>query len=205
MEQSLNNIYAIILAAGESSRFGSPKQLADWQNGSLLQHTIDLATSLFNKNFFVVLGANAKKIKQTLDEQSVSLLINSNWKKGLSSSIETGLIALPESTQAVMLLLCDQPLLKKSSLKKLIELWQQQPERIVASEYQNSIGVPAIFPASMFSQLKSLSGDKGAKQVLMSNKEQLVTVALPEADMDIDTQEDFEYLKMQTNIYGSNL
>ncbi|MGV0005291.1 MAG: nucleotidyltransferase family protein [Candidatus Porifericomitaceae bacterium WSBS_2022_MAG_OTU9] len=199
MYSATKDIYAIILAAGESSRFGSPKQLADWQDNNLLQHAINITKSLFDKNIIVVLGANARLIQPRLNEGEITIETNNDWQSGISSSIRAGIKALPEDTKAVIILLCDQPLINKSSLKKLIDLWQQRSNSIVASEYQGTLGVPAIFPAAFFSQLESLQGDKGAKQLLMSMKEQVLTISIPEASIDIDTQNDFNHLKLQPN------
>jgi molybdenum cofactor cytidylyltransferase len=198
MYSRTKKIYAIILAAGQSSRFGSPKQLADWQDNSLLQHTINMTQPLFDKNIIVILGAHSERIQAKLDQSDISIAINNDWQLGLSSSIRAGINTLPANTEAVMILLCDQPLIKPSSLKKLIELWQQHPSAIVASEYQQSSGVPAIFPAAFFSQLKSLQGDQGAKKLLMSMQQQVLTIHVPEASIDIDTQHDFNHLKMQS-------
>jgi molybdenum cofactor cytidylyltransferase len=190
MYSRTKKIYAIILAAGQSSRFGSPKQLADWQDNSLLQHTINMTQPLFDKNIIVILGAHSERIQAKLDQSDISIAINNDWQLGLSSSIRAGINTLPANTEAVMILLCDQPL--------LIELWQQHPSAIVASEYQQSSGVPAIFPAAFFSQLKSLQGDQGAKKLLMSMQQQVLTIHVPEASIDIDTQHDFNHLKMQS-------
>jgi molybdenum cofactor cytidylyltransferase len=198
MYSRTKKIYAIILAAGQSSRFGSPKQLADWQDNSLLQHTINMTQPLFDKNIIVILGAHSERIQAKLDQSDISIAINNDWQLGLSSSIRAGINTLPANTEAVMILLCDQPLIKPSSLKKLIKLWQQHPSTIVASEYQQSSGVPAIFPAAFFSQLKSLQGDQGAKKLLMSMQQQVLTIHVPEASIDIDTQHDFNHLKMQS-------
>lgn len=200
MYSTTKNIYAIILAAGESSRFGSPKQLVNWQKNNLLQHAINITKSLFDNNIIVVLGANAGLIQSRLNESEITIETNNDWQSGISSSIQAGIKALPEDTEAVMILLCDQPLLEQSSLKKLIDLWQQRTNSIVASEYLDTLGVPAIFPATFFSQLESLQGDKGAKQLLMSMQEQVLTLSVPEAGIDIDTQNDFNDLKMQFNI-----
>ena len=132
MNNKPENVYAIILAAGASSRFGSSKQLADWQDSNMLQHTIKLAESFFNKNIFVILGANVDRIQSTLNKSDITIVLNTNWQEGISSSIRSGIKALPENTEAVMMLLCDQPLLKRTSLKKLIALWQQQSDAIIA-------------------------------------------------------------------------
>ncbi|GJM04092.1 MAG: 4-diphosphocytidyl-2C-methyl-D-erythritol kinase [marine bacterium B5-7] len=200
MDNATKNIYAIILAAGESSRFGSPKQLADWQEHNLLQHAINTTQLLFDKHIIVVLGANAELIQSRLDASKSNIETNNDWRSGISSSIRAGIKALPKDTEAAMILLCDQPLLEESSLKKLIDLWQQHRNFIVASEYQDTVGVPAIFPAAFFSQLEALQGDKGAKQLLISMKEHVLTISVPEASIDIDTQNDFNNLKMQFNI-----
>lgn len=199
MNSKFDNLYAIILAAGASSRFGSPKQLADWQDNHLLQHIIDITKIVFDKNIIVVLGANVEHIKSTLNKSDITVVENAEWQTGLSSSIRVGIKTLPEHTDAAMILLCDQPLIEKTSLKKLKEAWQRQPDKIIASEYHDTVGVPAIFPGNFFSRLESLQGDKGAKQLLISLKDQVHTVLLPEAGIDIDTLEDFEHLKMQLN------
>lgn len=199
MHSTLKNSYAIILAAGASLRFGSPKQLANWREHNLLQHSINILKSIFDKNIIVVLGANHKLIQSSLNENDITVILNKDWQTGMSSSIQMGIKTLPANADAAMILLCDQPLLKESSLKSLVNLWQQHKSFIVASAYKNIIGVPAIFPASFFLQLESLTGDNGAKQLLSSYKEQVLTVSIPEAAMDIDTQDDFNQLKMQSN------
>ena len=193
MYNAYKNFYAIILAAGESSRFGSPKQIADWKDSTLLQHTISITKSLFEKNIIVILGANSELIQPRLNESDITIAVNNDWQLGISSSIRAGIEALPEHTEAVMILLCDQPLLEASSLKKLVDLWQQRENSIVTSEYQNTLGVPAIFPASFFLQLKSLKGDKGAKELLMSMKEKVASIHIPEAAKDIDTKNDLMF------------
>lgn len=195
MLKKWNNIYSVILAAGSSSRFASPKQLLEWRGRNLVQHTLQLAQSLFYDRVVVVLGANASAIRATVSPTLATIVDNINWQQGMSTSIRTGIETLPKDTEAVMLLLCDQPLLKIGMLEKMVILWQQQPELIVASRYNNTIGVPAIFPTHLFPQLRSLNGDAGAKNILMSLQDHLITVAIPEAGIDIDTQDDFAHLQ----------
>ncbi len=191
-----NELYAIILAAGESSRFGSAKQLAIWQNDYLINYTINLANSIFDKKVIMVLGANAEMIKKTAKLQSVNVLINNDWQKGMSSSIKMGVLNLPKSAKGVMIFLGDQPLLKATSIKKLMTLYQQNPDNIIASEYENehgnTCGVPAIFPTSNYAELANLQGDIGARNLLKKHQSKLLTVSVPEAMIDIDTQKDLE-------------
>ena len=194
MNHSLDNTYAIILAAGNSSRFGPPKQLANWQDSNLIQHTLQLAQALFNERVIIVLGAHAAEIEQNLDQQSVNIVHNAHWQQGMSTSIRTGINALPENADSAMLMLCDQPLIDISSLRQLTTLWQQHPDSIVASEYQGTVGVPVLFPASIFAELKELSGDAGAKRILNERQDEVLTIPLPEAGTDIDTQKDLNNL-----------
>jgi molybdenum cofactor cytidylyltransferase len=113
----------------------------------------------------------------------------------MASSIRAAIQALPNSAKAVMLMLCDQPLITNVQLQSLVSAWQAAPEQIIASEYHQSIGVPAIFPASYFDQLLGLEGDKGAKSLLIKHQADLIRISLPEAEFDIDTLADFQHLQ----------
>lgn len=190
----MKNIHAIILAAGGSSRYGSPKQLLPWNGSTLLQHVIDQAQSVCNDNVDVVLGANAESIRATLCNESVDTIINNGWREGMASSIRAGINALPDTADAVLFLLCDQPMITHTTLSTLVDHWQNSPGSIVASRYQETNGVPAIFPRVFFNTLLALKGDRGAKQIINTNPDWLVTVPVPEAGIDIDTRDDLEVL-----------
>lgn len=190
-----DTLFAILLAAGGSSRFGSPKQLVKWRGSSLLEHTLQRLQALFGDQVIVVLGAYADAIRVTLQPTLATIIENVAWQEGMSTSIRAGVNALPEHVEAVMLSLSDQPLLETDVFERLIAVWKQQPGSIVASQYEDTIGVPAIFPACMFPTLKALSGDVGAKKILSSLSDQVITVNISEAGIDIDTKEDFHHIQ----------
>lgn len=194
MLAAIDNVHAIILAAGASSRMGSPKQLLIWQDRPLLAHAIDSARSVLAERIVVVLGANAETIKSAVDLNGISVMLNPDWADGMAGSIRAGIQVLPANASAVLLMLCDQPLISAAHLQNLLQAWQQAPERIVASQYAESFGVPAVLPAAFFSQLASLTGDRGAKPLMMQCQETLVRVPLQEAELDIDTQGDYQRL-----------
>lgn len=194
MTASIDQVYAVILAAGGSSRLGQAKQLLHWQNRTLLEHAIQNARSLLDGRVVVVLGADAESIVTTVDLDAVSAIVNTDWSEGMASSIRAGIKALPASATAVLFLLCDQPLIKPSHLQTLLNAWQNEPGRIVASQYQDSVGVPALFPAEFFGRLLELKGDQGAKRLLLEFGDRLLTRSLPEAGLDIDTRQDFDHL-----------
>jgi molybdenum cofactor cytidylyltransferase len=174
---------------------GQAKQLLEWQNRTLLEHALINAGVVFNDRLLVVLGAEAELIQSTINLAGATVIMNSDWQTGMASSIRAAIQALPNSAKAVMLMLCDQPLITDVQLQSLVSAWQATPEQIIASEYHQSIGVPAIFPASYFDQLLGLEGDKGAKSLLIKHQADLIRISLPEAEFDIDTLADFQHLQ----------
>ncbi|WP_020481316.1 nucleotidyltransferase family protein [Methylomonas sp. MK1] len=196
MLAAIDNVHAIILAAGASSRMGSPKQLLIWQDRPLLAHALTNAQSVLADRVVVVLGANAEAIKAAVDLDGISVALNPDWADGMAGSIRAGIEALPATAGAVLLMLCDQPLINAAHLQNLLRAWQQAPECIVASQYAESFGVPAVFPAEFFQQLASLTGDRGAKSLLAKLDSHLVKIPLPEAELDIDNSEDYSYLNL---------
>ncbi|WP_446807890.1 nucleotidyltransferase family protein [Methylomonas sp. 2BW1-5-20] len=194
MHAAIDNVYAVILAAGASSRMGSPKQLLIWQDRPLLAHAIGSARSVLAERIVVVLGANAEAIKAAIDLDGISMALNPDWADGMAGSIRAGIEVLPATASAVLLMLCDQPLINAAHLQNLVQAWRHAPERIVVSQYAESFGVPAVFPAAFFAQLAGLPGDRGAKPLLMQFEEMLVKVSLQEAELDIDTQGDYQRL-----------
>ncbi|WP_305909961.1 nucleotidyltransferase family protein [Methylomarinum sp. Ch1-1] len=195
MTASSADIYAIILAAGASSRLGRPKQLLRWQNRSLLEQAIANATSLLPGRVLVVLGAHAEAIETDTALANVHVVYNPDWREGIASSIRAGIHALPASTEAALMLLCDQPLLAQSHLETLINAWRREPSRIAASHYHDAPGVPALFPAAYFGELLKLQGDKGAKRLLHQHRQTLAAIPLQAAALDIDCADDFNQLR----------
>lgn len=190
------NIAIILLAAGSSSRMGKPKQLLAIKDRTLLGQTITNALQSNAKQVFCVLGANAQIIKESIAQYKIEIIINSNYKKGLSSSIVKGLDTVENMNfDAVLIMLGDQPNVDSNDLNRLIISFENHPTKISASKYDKTIGVPAIFPKSYFKSLQQLKGDKGAKTVLNSINADVIPIK-SEQLTDIDTENDYlKYLK----------
>lgn len=200
MNTSIDKVYAIIVAAGESKRVGKPKQLLGWQNRPLLKLAIDNARLLLGERVIVVLGAHAESIQSAINLAGVTVIVNPDWREGIASSIRTGVRNLPASAAAALILLCDQPLIAPAHIRKLLSGWQNEPACLVASQYKDSVGVPALFPAEFFGHLLKLEGNRGAKRVLLAYPQSLLKIPLPEAEIDIDTMGDFDRLKGQHSV-----
>lgn len=183
-------LHAVVLAAGASSRFGSPKQLVRIHGQPLLHHALAAARELLGPAVTVVLGAHAAELCNSLSFGSSAVLVNRAWEEGIGSSIRAGITALPGACDGVMMLLADQPLVSAVGLERLRTVWHRQPRSIVASSYAEIVGVPAIFPRWCFMDLLSLRGDQGARVLMRRHADHVIRVAHPEAAVDIDRPED---------------
>ncbi|WP_076418647.1 nucleotidyltransferase family protein [Colwellia sp. UCD-KL20] len=208
----MDNFAVIILAAGKSSRLGHPKQLVEINGESLLVRQCKVALSI-TKHVYCVLGYEANLLKPLLISLPVTLVANPLWQQGMSSSISVAIKCLPEAIKHVMIVLVDQWQINKSILTPLINTSFDNKCNIVTSScsrnknieanhksqsYRPSeqrIGPPSIFPKKYFSELSLLSGEKGAKALMMKQIDQVIKVNLPEAFIDLDTTNDLSKLR----------
>jgi molybdenum cofactor cytidylyltransferase len=190
MSRSRQALHSIVLAAGASRRFGSPKQLVRFEGQLLVQRAIVAATELTGSAVSVVLGAHAAQITADLPPGSASVLINRGWQEGIGSSIRLAVSRLPGACDGVLLMLADQPMVGGHGLSRLAAAWRRQPRSIIASRYSSVTGVPAIFPRWCFNDLAGLRGDQGAKVLIGRYADYVVRLAHPEAAVDIDYPED---------------
>ncbi|HEY8052768.1 MAG: NTP transferase domain-containing protein [Steroidobacterales bacterium] len=183
-------LHSIVLAAGASTRFGSPKQLVRLAGRPLLHTVVTRAAEVTGNALIVVLGAQAAELAPLLKHSAGTIVVNHEWREGLASSIRAGVAHLPAACTGAMLLLADQAAVSADDLKRLAGSWRRQPQCIAAAMYAGTIGVPAIFPRTSFRELAELRGDAGARTLLRRNSDRLVRVAMESAAIDLDTPED---------------
>jgi molybdenum cofactor cytidylyltransferase len=194
----MSTIAIIIVAAGNSSRLGQPKQLIPINGISMLYSVAKIATRI-SKQVMCIVGFNAEKHTEELKSLAIDCLVNPNWQQGMGSSIACGIKNLADDTDSVMILLCDQWAVTTQDLNKLVVQWKKQPEKIIASCYSDLktkkkiIGVPAIFPQHYFSQLSQLE-KTGARKIILNNLENVMPIKLENASFDLDTKEDLSLL-----------
>lgn len=190
-------IGVIILAAGSSSRVnGEPKQMLEFRGKTLLRRAAETALQSEFSSTIVVLRANQEQMRKDIEDLPLKIAINENPESGISSSIKIGLSAISEeNSDAVIIMLCDQPLVTTEVLQRLRDVFVETGKPIAASEYKNTIGVPALFAREIFGELSNLQNDEGAKKVIKKDKYRIALVAAPEAAFDIDTLQDYEKLK----------
>lgn len=180
----------LILAAGESRRLGTPKQLLRVEGRSLLRRAAEEACASAAEDVIAVLGSGAPRMREELRGLRVRTVDNGAWREGIASSIRTGLGAVAPGADCVLIAVCDQPRLARAHIDALIAAADAAPGRAVASFYGGAPGVPACFPRALFGDLLALTGDTGAKRVLEAQGEHLVTVDWPAGILDIDSARD---------------
>ena len=184
------------MAAGGSSRMGTPKQLLPWKNKTLLENAVQSALGVSESDAYVVLGANHKIIEEVLNPYDVKTIYNPDWKQGLGSSIACGVKHVKDlEYEGVLVMLADQPLITSEDIEGFIIEFKKGSKSILASKYENeSIGVPVIFDKSYFGELTQLNEDKGAKTIIKKCSEKVMTINLGNKLVDIDTKEAYQKL-----------
>ena len=145
-----------------------------------------------------VLGAYADEIALDTNFSGTEYILNPNWDKGLGNSISCGAQHLLEQDyeyDGILVMLCDQPLIDALYLNSIIDNFSNSTYTIVATQYDNRVGVPAIFGRIHFEALLKLNSDFGAREIIKSNLNQVLGISADGKELDIDTKEEYERVK----------
>ncbi|MBL4764693.1 MAG: nucleotidyltransferase family protein [Colwellia sp.] len=183
-------IAALIMAAGQASRFKGCKHLAQIDKYNMLQQAITTLQATKTDDIYIVSGAwhdEFTKEKQHKKLQSSHIIHYNNWSNGLGSSIAFAVTQLAQNYDAILITLADQVAVTTEDLSKLLTAFKG--ENIACAVYAEKRGCPAIFGANSYQQLMSLSGDSGAKSVLYHKSNTVSDCNMPNAAIDIDTKQ----------------
>jgi len=183
-------LHAAVLAAGPSTRFGSPKQLIHVAGTPVLHWVISNAARVAGPSVSVVLGAAAGEIAPLLRRSGASVVVNRGWSEGLASSVRSAVNAAPAGAEGLLLTLADQVAVTADDLRRLAVAWQRHPVLIAAALYDGAPGLPAIFPGWAFPDLLGLRGESDPRIVIRRHVERVVRVPMPSAGIDVNTPED---------------
>lgn len=181
------SIGCVIMAAGNSIRFGENKLLALYEGKSLIRHALDAIPAGEFSRICVV--TQYEKVRSLAHSYGFLVVENHHPDEGISHTVRLGTGALMESCDAILYMVSDQPRLKKNSISSLIALYRQHPDKIVCASAGGKRGNPCIFPKQFFGSLLALTGDTGGSTVIRAHEDALLLLNLdPEELTDIDTK-----------------
>jgi molybdenum cofactor cytidylyltransferase len=185
-------IGGVVLAAGEGSRFGGPKQLAKLEGRPLVEHSlITLAAVPAIERYVLVLGAYADEIRAEIDPHGADIVVCESWADGQAESLRTGLAAL-DDLEAALIMLGDQPGITTAAIEAVLALFDGT--RPVRAVYNGTPGHPVILTRDLMRAAMELRGDLGARELLKDARARKVEVAHLCRPLDIDTPEDLRQM-----------
>jgi len=195
---AMARVGGIVLAAGLSTRMRRPKLLLKLDNESVIYKVV--SSALFSRLDEVVLvtGEAHTQVLQSLHDFSghrkLKIAHNKVPEAGMSSSIRTGMLALTEEKDGIMIILGDQARLTTNVIDHIEAVFSTSPSSIIAPMVRGRQTTPVVFPARFFPDLLSLTGDRGGRPILEANPDAVIAVEVGDMydDMDIDTLEDWE-------------
>jgi molybdenum cofactor cytidylyltransferase len=193
MELSEATIVGLVLGAGKSSRFGTPKQLLPFGNTTLLGQAVRNANASALDRLVVVLGRASEELRATVDFGRAEVVENTAYGTGCASSLLAGLDAAGEECDAIALLLGDQPGVRSEFIDHVIATWQQTRPWAAVTSYLENLGHPFVFAREAFADLRSLHGDKAVWKMIEAHPERVSRIEI-QAPLppDVDSPGDYD-------------
>lgn len=188
------HVHAVVLAAGMSTRMGSLKQLLPFGGRTVLQTVVDTLLGGGLDGIMVVLGHRSEAVKRHLAGRGVATCVNADYREGMFSSVLCGISSLPESTDAALIVLGDQPRIDARVVRRVVEAYRSGSRGIVIPTFGGKRGHPALVDLRKYRHdIFALCGDAGLKPVMRGHPDDTLELPVDDAAIlwDIDTPEDY--------------
>ena len=174
-------LVAVILAAGESRRMGTPKALLPYRGKTFIEHLLEITRHRRITARRIVLGAHLEQIRAKLPGEAASIVVNSDWREGQLSSIQAAIRTIADDeTAGIILCPVDHPLFSPKLIAQLIDAFDSTGQLVVLPVYHGRRGHPVIFAASLYPQLLAASPAIGAREVVWAHAAELHEVPTEE-------------------------
>ena len=189
----MKGIWAIVLAAGESRRMGSPKMILPYEGMTIIEKVLENVLASDVEKVVTVLGSHKEEVLKVIEKYPVLHCYNSNYKNGMLTSVKCGFDFLPGDFRAAMVFLGDQPMVEASVINKMINLYNESGKGILVPVFENKRGHPLLADKKYRDEIKNLDDPEGLKGLLRRHPDDLLEVDSenPSVIMDIDTREDY--------------
>jgi len=190
----MREIWAIILAAGESTRMKKQKLLLPFNAKTIIETVVENAVASVENRVMVVLGSHKEEITERIINYPVSFCFNEHYPSGMLSSAICGFRALPESAQAALIFLGDQPQIPQKVTRMVAEAWKKTGKGIIMPAYQGKRGHPVLIETRFIREIEELDPGRGLRQLAEKYPDEVLEVscAVPEILRDIDTPEEYK-------------
>jgi molybdenum cofactor cytidylyltransferase len=189
----MNEIWAIVLAAGESKRMGSPKMILPFRGATIIEKVIENVISSDVNKTVIVLGSDKDEVLRTTDKLPVMYCYNGDYKNGMLSSVKCGFRYLPQDFRAAMVFLGDQPMIETSVINNVIKGYNESGKGIVIPVYKKKRGHPLLVDNKYREEIMNLNGQEGLRELAKRYADDLLEIETenPSILKDIDTEEEY--------------
>jgi molybdenum cofactor cytidylyltransferase len=186
----MNAVAAIVLAAGQGTRFGPEPKLLSFHAGKpLVRHVVEAALAASTAPVIVVTGHRAGEVEAALVDCPVRIVRNTSYADGLSTSLKAGLADCPAAAVAALVLLADMPLIRPALIDSLVAAWDGRAAAVIPT-HDGQRGNPVLLARPLFGEIANLRGDAGAGQILRGRSDVIeLPVDDPAVLCDVDTAE----------------
>ena len=191
----MNEIWAIILAAGASTRMKRQKLLLPFNGKTIIETVAENVRQSVNSNVMVVLGSHREQIREQFVNYNVKFCVNENYPDGMLSSVICGFRALPKEAKAALIFLGDLPQIPSFVTDLVIETWLKSGKGIVIPTFNGRRGHPVLIETKYNTEIKKLDPQKGLRLLSEKFKDDVFEVEcnIPEILRDIDTPDEYQY------------
>lgn len=189
----MKGISAIVLAAGESKRMGSPKMLLPFGDRNVIEKVIENVLEAGVEDVIVVLGAQMDKIKKFSEKYPVRNCYNDKYRSGMLSSVRCGFALLPADCRAALVMPGDQPMIKPKEIIRVMEAYSDSGKGLVMPVYEKKRGHPLMVDARYYEEVKNIPEEEGLRSLSVIHPDDVLEVKTDDPGVlnDIDTREDY--------------